>query len=94
PGNALVDEALKRASEDPRFAEIKEGRWHTGDFDTIWFERGKIPSLTLSAQDENGLIPHLHRPEDTLRNVDPRLPALAVDFAEATVRSLAARLAV
>ena len=35
-------------------------------------------------------FPHLHRPEDTIGNVDSRLPSLAVEFAEATIRQLAA----
>lgn len=86
----LVEAALKTASGDPRLSEVKEGRWHTGDFDSIWFQRGGIVSLTLSAQDEAGLIPNLHRPEDILANVDP---ALAVDVAEAVIRRLAEKQA-
>jgi hypothetical protein len=88
--NALVKAALHTAAADPRFQDVKPGVWHTGDFDSIWFCRAGIPSLTLSAQDEQGLIPNLHRPSDTLENVDANLPAHAVDLAEATVRRLAA----
>jgi Zn-dependent M28 family amino/carboxypeptidase len=87
--NALASAALETASKDSRFNKIKPSVWHTGDFDSIWFVRDGIPGLTLSAQDENGRIPNLHRPSDTIENVDASLPALAVDFAEATVRRLA-----
>jgi len=87
--NALVQAALQIAASDPRFADVKPGVWHTGDFDSLWFARAGIPSLTLSAQDEQGLIPNLHRPTDTFENVDPALPGLAVDLAEATARRLA-----
>ena len=87
--NALVDAALATAGGDPRFAAITPGVWHTGDFDSLWFARAGIPSLTLSAQDQDGLIPNLHRPSDTIDNVDETLPAHAVDFAEATIRCLA-----
>jgi len=88
--NALVDAALATASSDPRFADVTPGVWHTGDFDSLWFTRAGIPSLTLSAQDEHGLILNLHRPTDTIANVDEALPPHAVDFAEATIRRLAA----
>jgi len=88
--NALVDAALQTAASDPRFRDVQPGVWHTGDVDSAWFARAGIPSLTLLAQDEQGLIPHLHRPGDTLEHVDPDLPRHAVDFAEATVRQLAA----
>lgn len=89
--NALVDSALETAAHDPQFQDVQPGEWHTGDFDSIWFCRDGVPSLTLSAQDAQGLIPNLHRPTDTLDNVDPKLPVHAVDFAEATVRRLASK---
>ena len=87
--NPLVDSALATAGGDSRFADITPGVWHTGDFDSLWFARAGIPSLTLSAQDQDGLIPNLHRPSDTIDNVDETLPVHAVNFAEATIRRLA-----
>ena len=90
--NPLVAAAVRTAAEEDRFKDITTGNWHTGDFDSIWFERGGIPSLTISAQDEMGRIPNLHRPGDTIENVDVALPAKAIDFAEATVRNLAKQL--
>lgn len=86
--NALVDAALETAASEPRFKSVKPGVWHSGDFDSIWFARAGVPSLTLSAQDEEGCVPNLHRPTDTTENVDKAVPRLAVDFAEATVRRL------
>jgi len=87
--NALVDAALETAASESRFNSVKPGVWHTGDFDSIWFARAGVPSLTLSAQDKEGCIPNLHRPTDTIENVDPTVPRLAVDFAEATIQRLA-----
>jgi hypothetical protein len=86
--NALVDAALATAASEPRFKSVKPGVWHTGDLNRIWFARAGVPSLTLSAQDEEANIPNLHRPTDTIENVDEAVPRLAVDFAEATVRRL------
>ncbi len=87
--NALVDAALHTAASEPRFESVKPGVWYTGDFDSLWFARAGIPALTLSAQDSEGHIPNLHRPTDTLANVDPNLPRFAVDFAVVTIQRLA-----
>jgi hypothetical protein len=88
--NALVHAALQTAAADPQYRHIKTGVWHTGDFDSIWFARAGIPSLTIAAQDEQGQIPFLHRPNDTIDNVDANVARCAVGFAEATIRRLAA----
>ena len=90
--NAVVDAALHTAASDPRFQHIKPGAWHTADFDSIWFAREGIPSLTLSAQDEQKQIPFLHRPDDTIDNVDANVVLCAIDFAQATIRRLAASI--
>ncbi|MCP5066791.1 MAG: peptidase M28, partial [bacterium] len=74
----------------PRFQGVEPGEWHTGDFDSLWFARDSVSSLTPAALDAQGRIPPLHRPSDTLENVDPEVVGQAVDFAEATVRRLAA----
>ncbi len=87
--NALVDAALQTAASEPRFDGVKPSVWHTGDFDSLWFARAGVPSLTLSAQDSQGCIPNLHRPTDTFANVDQNLPSFAVDFAAATIERLA-----
>jgi hypothetical protein len=90
--NALVSAARETARAEARFSEIAPHAWRTGDFDTLAFARSGIPSLTLCALDDAGLIPHLHRPTDVLSNVDVTLPAHAVDFACATIARLAASL--
>jgi hypothetical protein len=86
--NALFDAAVKTIDENPEFGTIKPASWHTGDFDTIWFAREGILSLTLSAQDEHGCIPHLHRRQDTMDTVDEKQVQFSVDFAEAVVRTM------
>jgi Iap family predicted aminopeptidase len=90
--NALVDAALETAASDPKFQHIKPGAWHTADFDSVWFARAGIPSVTISSQDAQGLIPFLHRPDDTIENVDANVVLSAIDFAEATIRRLAASM--
>lgn len=88
--NELVEAALHVAASDARFTDIEPAEWHTGDFDTIWFARGGIPSLTLSSQDDQGLVPHLHRPSDTIENMDPAVVHQAVEF-DALIRHLTKR---
>ena len=72
--NKLVDTAILTAEDEIRFHCIKTASWHTGDFDTIWFARAGIP--------------HLHRPEDVIENIDPLLTQLAVNFVERVIRLL------
>ncbi|MCK5520688.1 MAG: M28 family peptidase, partial [Candidatus Marinimicrobia bacterium] len=67
--NALID-AADTCSKTEEFSAIKAGKWHTGDFDSLPFHRAGIPVMTISAQDDEGQIPFLHRPEDNLDNVD------------------------
>lgn len=77
--NALTRAALACAAAVPRFADVREGTWRTGDFDTAWFARAGIPSLTLSATDDAGLIPWLHRPGDVIAHVDQQVSKTACD---------------
>lgn len=88
--NLLTEAAKAVAANDARFSTARTATWSTGDFDTACFARGGIPSLTVGALDEYGEMPHLHRPEDTLENVDTSVVERAIDFGEATVRRLAA----
>ncbi len=87
--NSLVNTALNVAETDSRFVDVRPGVWRTGDFDSLWFARAGIPSLTISAQDIDGQIAHLHRPSDTVENVDPAVVRLAVDLGEAIAHRLA-----
>ena len=65
---------------------VQVGRWHTADFDSVWFVRNRIPVLALCALDATGQMPRIHQPDDTLDAVDPTPVYDAIDFAEAIVR--------
>jgi hypothetical protein len=86
--NALVDTARQVAAENGRFADVETAVWRTGDFDTAWFVRASIPCLTLAALDEGGSMPNIHRPQDTMANVDAALVHHTIDLAEAIARRL------
>jgi hypothetical protein len=88
--NPLVEAATGIVSSDTRFSTVQSAEWTTGDFDTACFARGGVPSLTIGSLDDCGGMPRIHRPEDTLINVDTSLVEQAVTFADATVRRLAA----
>ena len=62
------------------------GRWHTADFDSVWFVRNQIPVLALCALDENGQMPRIHQLTDTLDVVNPSPMNDAVDLAEAVIK--------
>lgn len=62
------------------------GRWHTADFDSVWFVRNQIPVLALCALDENGQMPRIHQSTDTLEAVNSAPLHDAVDLAEAVVK--------
>ena len=61
------------------------GRWHTADFDSVWFVRNHIPVLALCALDADGRMPRIHQPTDTLDAVDPTALHTAVDLAVAVI---------
>ena len=64
----------------------KVGRWHTADFDSVWFVRNRIPVLALCALDADGRMPRIHQPNDTLDAVDTTPMQDAVDLAEAVIK--------
>ena len=68
--NNLVKFAKEISSQTPDLKDVSSGAWHTTDFDSICFHRAGIPTLTLAALDKNGRMPNIHRPTDTLANVD------------------------
>ena len=63
----ISDEIIKN---DQRLLHVKSGEWHTADFDSIWFNRVGIPTLTLAALDSNGRMPNIHRETDLFENVN------------------------
>jgi hypothetical protein len=70
--NKLVEIAEGITAAKTGLDHVKTGAWHTADFDSVWFHRAGIPSVTLAALDTNGRMPNIHRPTDILDNVDFR----------------------
>ncbi len=79
--NMLTKTAREICQQDPTLKNISVGAWHTGDFDSVWFQRAGIPSLTLAALDKQGKMPHIHRPTDTFEKVDFRPMEKSIDLA-------------
>lgn len=85
--NDLVKRMKQIISSKPEFSNITTGAWHTADFDSVWFQRAGIQSVTLAALDKNGRMPNIHRPTDTLENVDFKPMNEAIKLAVETVSS-------
>lgn len=68
--NLLSELSQSIVYENPKYKHITTGAWHTADFDSVWFNRAGIPTLTLAALDNNGRMPNIHRETDTLQRVD------------------------
>ncbi|WND02170.1 M28 family peptidase [Temperatibacter marinus] len=85
----VIETAFRLSRDHDKFSHIRSMKHHVGDFDTIWFMRAGIPSLTLAAYDEEGAMPHIHTPEDTVKQLDHALIEEAIDYGEAIVRRLA-----
>lgn len=84
--NSLLTKLAKNIAKRPEFSDrVKAGRWHTADFDSVWFVREKLPVLALAALDEQGRMPRIHRPEDSLAAVDVTPMWAAIDLAEAVL---------
>lgn len=69
-------------------ARAQVGRWHTADFDSVWFVRNHVPVLALCALDADGQMPRIHQPTDTLDAVDTSAMDAAVELAEAVAREM------
>jgi Peptidase family M28 len=80
--NKLVKIAKETTTQTPDLKDVSTGEWHTADFDSVWFQRAGIPSVTLAALDKNGRMPNIHRPSDTLANVDFTPMGKAIILAE------------
>lgn len=81
--NELVKTAKEITANVASLKDVKTGAWHTADFDSVWFQRAGIPSVTLAALDKNGRMPNIHRPTDILANVDFKPMEEAIILAEA-----------
>lgn len=86
--NVLSQIGQEIIATDPDFKHITTGAWHTADFDSVWFNRGGVPTLTLAALDENGRMPNIHRETDVLANVDFKPMHDAIALASAMILKL------
>ena len=76
---------------DKRYGHVRAAKHHVGDFDSVWFARDGISSLTVAAYDDEGLMPHIHTQEDKADHVDMAIVEDAVRFGEAVIRTLPKR---
>ncbi|MFD1139659.1 M28 family metallopeptidase [Larkinella insperata] len=83
--NELMNSAESLLEEKPFLGVVKPDRWHTADFDSVWFVRRNIPVMTLTAMDARGRMPNIHRMEDQLVLTDVSAIPVAVDFAIQTI---------
>jgi hypothetical protein len=91
--NNLATDLARQLIQNESFVnKTKLGRWHTADFDSVWFVRQNIPVLALCALDEKGEMPRIHRPDDTLDRVDLTPMYTAIDLAEMVFRRLSVAL--
>jgi hypothetical protein len=90
--NPATDLARQLIQTEPFRERAKIGRWHTADFDSVWFVRHNIPVLALCALDEKGEMPRIHRPDDTLDLVNLTPMHTAIDLAETVFRRLSVAL--
>lgn len=84
--NPLTNIARQLIAQPDFGHRAQMGRWHTADFDSIWFVRAGFPTLALCALDADGRMPRIHQPTDTLDAVDTTPMHDAIDLAEAVVR--------
>lgn len=86
--NILSQIGQEIIATDPDFSHVTTGAWHTADFDSVWFNRGRVPTLTLAALDANGRMPNIHRETDVLANVDFKPMHDAIALAGAMILKL------
>jgi len=82
--NALVQAATRLGAP----IGIRPARHHVGDFDSVWFNRGGVPAITLAAYDKDGMMPRIHTPDDKPEHVSTEKIAKAAAFAEAIARDI------
>lgn len=83
--NPLMRSAERILEEKPFRGLVTPARWHTADFDSVWFVRQGIPVMTLTAINSQGKMPNVHRPEDQLLVTELSAIPIAVDFAIQTI---------
>lgn len=84
--NVLTRTAGALTKVNDAFKHVTSGRHSVGDFDSVWFVRDRIPSVTIASYDKEGFMPHIHTPEDTKAKVDKSVMEKAAQYAEAILR--------
>jgi Peptidase family M28 len=72
--------ARKVAETQAKFNGIVERPFRTTNVDSAPFARHGIPCLTITSVDNTGLPTYIHRPEDTMSNVNLDSVQLTVDY--------------
>jgi len=80
--NKIIQSAKEIIAKDADLQHVTTGAWHTADFDSVWFQRAGMPCVTLAALDTDGRMPNIHRPTDTIENVDFKPMNDAIELAE------------
>lgn len=83
--NPLIETAKKIVSTQPNLKHVENGAWHTAEFDSIWFNRIGIESVTLAALDKEGKMPNIHRETDVMSHVNFKPMHDAVELATAII---------
>ena len=76
----LYKTARTVAETTPKYKSIIERPFRTTNVDSAPFAQKGVPSLTITSVDKNGLPTFIHRPEDTLSNVNPDSVQLTIDY--------------
>jgi len=84
----LLQTAEELSCQNEQFKNFLPTVHSVGDFDSVWFVRDKIPSITIASYDHEGFMPFIHTPEDKAARVDMRKVELAAQFGEAVARRI------
>jgi hypothetical protein len=76
----IYKKARHIAESQPKFNGIIERPFRTTNVDSAPFARHGIPCLTITSVDNTGLPTYIHRPEDTMSNVNMESVQLTVDY--------------
>lgn len=86
--NTVTEMARRLVRSNERFRNIEPGKHRVGDFDSVWFQRGGVPSVTIASYGDDELMPYNHTMNDKARYVDLKQVELASGFAEAIIRMI------
>ncbi len=84
--NRLTQTAAIVSRQNEQFREVQAGTHTVGDFDSVWFQRDGLVSVSIASYNDEGLMPHIHTVDDKPAYVDMEKVNLASKFAEAIIR--------